>query len=68
MDKINEFAKSIGLDKAIFLKKWNGYDVYELSFNWQNPNSYYGWGVFALYKDGTVRLADNKETFMIAMS
>lgn len=68
MEKISQYVKENGYDNYEFLKKWNGYDVYELSFNWQKPNAYYGWGIFALLKDGLVRLANNKETFMIAMS
>lgn len=68
MDKINEFAKSLGLDQAIFLKKWNGFDVYRLNLKRHDPKGFYGWGVLALSKGNTVREATLDEMYQFAMS
>lgn len=68
MDEINEFAKQFGYDYGHFLKKWNGYDVYKLKRNNQDPKGFYGWGTLVLVKGDVIRKATLDEMYQFAMS
>jgi len=62
MKSIIEFAKKQGYDDAVYLNKWNDYDVYEPVFN-EDGVAYVGPPLIILAKDKEIRMSTIEEAY-----
>jgi len=62
MNKVVEFAKTNGYDKAVYSGKWHDYDVYDPCYD-DNEVRFEGLPFFILVKDDTIRMSTDDEAF-----
>ena len=62
--EIKDFAKSNGYDNAKYLGEWQGYKVYEPTFN-DDKTHYVGYPLSILQKDDKIRFTTEQECFAV---
>lgn len=63
IENVKNWAKDLGYDDVVFLKKWKEYDLYAPKFD--GKSVYTGTPIYFLEKNNMVRYATNDETWKI---
>jgi hypothetical protein len=66
-NKVVQFIKENGFDKAVYLTHWEGYEVYEARYNSEEV-PFIGLPQFILYREGKIRFTAFEEYQKISNS